>query len=607
MNSVPRWNGQPETLEDFADKVQDWIYSHKKDDRTLLGPRLRQAMPEGSQQYAEAKKVPLEELTGEKGAQAVLECLRRARGPTSLQEAVSQVRKLWRGVSRERGEGMRAWTSRFEIYVRKVGKALHSAVPEIEEQNWLHPLLLGIQLLEGTGLDPSEEAAVLACSGLGNSYLFQDLVNALTNQWSDSQVAARDAVKYKTKGRSSNTNATTTDESNDYPWTAEPAWYADGDQATESYDEGDEDCESAYWAAYPGYNEEEEELSAAVAMVEVDAEEWRNDESAVGDAELHDAAATMASAARTFQEARALLNSVKEARGYFPIVGLGAYQPGQRMVSTAAKGKSKTKGKGKTKGRAKGFKGPARRTDSSKQQGQPWAGAPPDPKARAASFAGKCLLCGQYGHRAAQCTNRTRDGQPSAKKPRPSPTTFVGMVGPRGAGEDAVEDEFSGFSMDSCRGLGLLDGGASTSVGGVSQLQVIQDALDQEAADVYPRRKHFQFAGGDETWGETCFRIRLPGLDDLELSICVVDRPSPILLGIDMLTSFGIVIDYEQDQVYSKRLGRVVPSVRLPSGHLALDLLKMMRRSPEGLPSYPFSEEPAGTAATDVESAQGEL
>ena len=61
---IPRWDGTPETLDDFEDRVRDWVLGYKEDDRKLLGPRLRQVMPAGSQQYEEAKTLPEAELTG---------------------------------------------------------------------------------------------------------------------------------------------------------------------------------------------------------------------------------------------------------------------------------------------------------------------------------------------------------------------------------------------------------------------------------------------------------------------------------------------------------------------------------------------------------------
>ena len=56
--------------------------------------------------------------------------------------------------------------------------------------------------------------------------------------------------------------------------------------------------------------------------------------------EIAEAATAFAAQARTFQEARKLLNDVRMARGYFPVVGIAAVP--------ATSGQSKGKGGGKT-------------------------------------------------------------------------------------------------------------------------------------------------------------------------------------------------------------------------------------------------------------------
>ena len=110
---IPRWDGTPETLDDFEDRVRDWVLGYKEEDRKLLGPRLRQVMPASPQQHEEAKTVPQAELTAADGALSVVATIRKARGASSLQEAVSLAKNLWKGLWREKAEGMRAWCSRF--------------------------------------------------------------------------------------------------------------------------------------------------------------------------------------------------------------------------------------------------------------------------------------------------------------------------------------------------------------------------------------------------------------------------------------------------------------------------------------------------------------
>eukprot|EP00972_Heterocapsa_arctica_P057889 8541533-Heterocapsa_arctica.AAC.1 len=86
-------------------------------------------------------------------------------------------------------------------------------------------------------------------------------------------------------------------------------------------------------------------------MIAEDAANIQNDEECQDDAEFSEAAATMAAAAHTFRDARNFLNNVKEARGYFPVVGLGAWKPpSETPPSSFGKGKGKVKGdKGKSR------------------------------------------------------------------------------------------------------------------------------------------------------------------------------------------------------------------------------------------------------------------
>ena len=93
---------------------------------------------------------------------------------------------------------MRKWTSRFEAFIKKTGKALHQA--EIDEATFLHPLVRVILLLECSNLSPAENVAVLATSGattkeggsIGNSYLYVDLAASFIAQWDDEALMRRD-------------------------------------------------------------------------------------------------------------------------------------------------------------------------------------------------------------------------------------------------------------------------------------------------------------------------------------------------------------------------------------------------------------------------------
>ena len=84
--------------------------------------------------------------------------LRRSLGVRPIQEAVRLLRQLMglRDMRRQPGESMRKWTSRFEVFIKKTGKALHQADAEIDEATYLHPLMQGILLLECSNLSPAE-------------------------------------------------------------------------------------------------------------------------------------------------------------------------------------------------------------------------------------------------------------------------------------------------------------------------------------------------------------------------------------------------------------------------------------------------------------------
>ena len=152
-----------------------------------------------------------------------------------------------------------------------------------------------------------------------------------------------------------------------------------------------------------------------------------------GDLEDAEASASQvhASASRSFQEARELLTRVKSARGYFPVVGIGAFD-GLAQPSTDRK-PAKNRGKGKN--------GKRKRKSSYQKDGKsPIFGSlgilsephtsrsesrPPTSKKRptetGVSRGGplhaprlrpdQCMLCREMGHRASVC--------PTIEKRRP--------------------------------------------------------------------------------------------------------------------------------------------------------------------------------------------
>ncbi|CAK0855319.1 unnamed protein product [Prorocentrum cordatum] len=559
---IPVWNGEASTLESFEEKVKLWVLGTKKDDRIYLGPRLVQAMDEDSQQWFEAKKVSLDDLVKEDGAEKVVEALKGVRGTVTMQEAVSKWREFMRGVYRHPGEGPKRWVSRFDIHLSKIGKALHAVCDEIPAQGFMHEFILGLILLDGTGLDPSEQAAVLATSGpKGNSYLYQDVKKA-----KGAHAVFDDA-----------------DELAAYAEEVYDEAYIDGFEEaadiTESAMTAAEDLMTAALGEEPRGDEEQGEDALAAAASTHETDEWTE---------------TAFAASRTFVEARKLINEVKNARGYFPVVGLGAYDalPTQPAAG-AGRGRAVSRGGPPRKGKGKDRGGVAGR-GKGRGQSQKRPAAPPKDSNSGTNekFKGACLLCGEPGRKARDCPNRGKGAQGERRRAFNSfvgaadgyskkvefedvQDVFVGTVNDEGESKDCDEeelDEFAAFSMDDCKGYALLDGGASRSVGGAEQLEYVNERLS-EPMEVSPDKSlGFSFAGGDRADAPSRVTFNVKVLNDEAVSIYVLDRKSPVLLGIDMLKKYGLVIDYFHNTVYSHRFKREIPTRVLPSGHLALNL-----------------------------------
>ena len=224
----------------------------------------------------------------------------------------------------------------------------------------------------------------------------------------------------------------------------------------------------------------------------------------------------------------------------------------------------------------------------------PAARAPPAgkndaaPKNKSGLGPNDCLLCGQSGHRARECPNRGNGGSGGDRKR--AFNSFVGMLtedvseqaGPprdESQEEHPEDPDFVAFNMSECEGYALLDGGASLSVGGVEMLERVRDQLTTTDRGMQVNTKAslgFTFAGGDRAQAPSRVSFPVSTVSDEEISVYVLDRPSPVLLGVDMLKKLRLRIDYDTNEVYSHKLKRTIPTKVLPSGHIAIKL------TPEG-------------------------
>ena len=126
-----------------------------------------------------------------------------------------------------------------------------------------------------------------------------------------------------------------------------------------------------------------------------------------------------------------------------------------------------------------------------------------------------------------------------------------------------------------CSAYGILDGGATCTCGSYDLIRAISDeweAIGKETT-VEVNGKHFLFGGGEVTASKV--KAWVPHDVFVEgLGVHVVPTTAtPVLIGTDMLRRYGLVLDYHNDTVFRHPLQCMLPAERLPSGHLAVQLL----------------------------------
>ena len=287
----------------------------------------------------------------------------------------------------------------------------------------------------------SELASVLATSGttgaegesISNSWKFSHLVEAFCTQWGDAALAARDAKAKKSEVVVAAVDNFDLSELSEAVARIENAisWNDTDPQIVEYEDDDDDNCEEDVdW--YTGDDELDDTAYTAGTPTDDPALLEQFD----GNLEDADASASQvyASASRSFQETRELLARVNSARGYFPVVGIGAFD-GLAQPSTDRK---------PVKSRGKGKKGKRKRKSSSQKGGKPTSlctpgtlpktqssrvdSRPPMSKKRPTEVGAtrggphhaprlrpdQCMLCRQVGRRASECPNK---GKPTAFSP----------------------------------------------------------------------------------------------------------------------------------------------------------------------------------------------
>ena len=426
-----RWNEEPSALDAFEERVVLYVMGTKKEERYLCCPRLLAQMDRERQPYKVVKSaVTAAQLTAEGGVTLVVAALRRALGACPIQEAVRLFRQLMglRDMSRLPCESMRKWTYRFEAFIKKTGKALHQADAEIDEMTFLYPMIQGILLFDCSNLSPAENAAVLATSGattkeggtIGNIYLYVDLAASFIAQWDDEALMRRDKLlrdvhitlllQRRRRGTSLLRRALI--------W-KRALWMAASGRRHSAYDESWEDqsleeledtevLDDDWTEELPPEDMELEDKFGSLEAA-----------GAYATSEFKNASSDMKNATRTFMEAKDLVSRVKHARGYFPVVGVGAFDGFQTLTPRGSRqtgagkgagtGMNSQTGRGHGRGHGKGKPPRDSRRPSSAKTRVTSTGAAKGGTAhgtRAPLQPGQCFLCRQMGHLARDCPNR---------------------------------------------------------------------------------------------------------------------------------------------------------------------------------------------------------
>ena len=258
---------------------------------------------------------------------------------------------------------------------------------------------------------------------IGNSFLHVDLAASFIAQWDDEALMRRDKTPQRRTHHTAAAATATWDLSSPSTafleqdtvdggeWETALGTY-DGPWEDQSWEEPEEaEVLDDDWTEElsPEGTELEDQFGSLEAAEAYAVTEFKN------------ASSDMRNATRTFMVAKDLVPRVKHARGYFPVVGMGAFDGFQTITPRGSRqtgarkgtgtGMSSQTGKGRGRGLGKG-KPPrdSRRPSPAKSRVTSTGAAKGGAVHGTRIQPGQCLFCRQMGHLAGDCPNRgTRD------------------------------------------------------------------------------------------------------------------------------------------------------------------------------------------------------
>lgn len=169
----------------------------------------------------------------------------------------------------------------------------------------------------------------------------------------------------------------------------------------------------------------------------------------------------------------------------------------------------------------------------------------------------KCFLCDKVGHLAKECQKYTSSGNAEPRKR--AFEAFVGSLYDADQNSDysaqSIGGDFVPSNMHDYPGYGILDGGATRTVGGPL---AVHEVVDRTVAklQIETVEQHFNFAGGDTA--ASSHRLWCPIADDVEMGIHTVgNHHTPILAGLDFLKEYQVILNYHDNTAYGVALGAI--------------------------------------------------
>ena len=191
-----------------------------------------------------------------------------------------------------------------------------------------------------------------------------------------------------------------------------------------------------------------------------------------------------------------------------------------------------------------------------------------------------CLKCGKVGHRAANCPQKVQQAQVATEEQTTESAPFICYSE---MALSALDTENLMSTQEAVKkGYGVLDGGATRTLGSVQAIQSVLDINQSLHGSTRlkgvntDQRPVFSFGNSSEAKCASTVALGIDaGKKAGQLVVHALDEgEGPILLSVATLRSLGAIIDFAQDLAVFRALddSQIVPLQRSKTGHQLIPL-----------------------------------